>query len=159
MRLIAPQFVKPHVKSNKNGATMPQLFVKVSRPQMRFVSPKSVEQQDIQSLHRVRSRLVSSRTQLANQVRGLLTEYGVILPQHVSQLRHGLPLLIEDAKRADRFQPTPICFALRRRNRSADSDSSCCSHKRRKDFLRTGGSSHELFDRKALPLHGTSPFP
>ena len=47
---------------------------------MRFVPAKSVEQQDIQSLHRVRSRLVSSRTQLANQIRGLLMEYGMVLP-------------------------------------------------------------------------------
>jgi transposase len=98
VRLIAPQFVKPYVKSNKNDTNDAEAICEaVSRPQMRFVSAKSVEQQDIQSLHRVRSRLVSSRTQLANQIRGLLAEYGIVLPQHVSQLRRGLPLILEDA--------------------------------------------------------------
>jgi transposase len=98
VRLIAPQFVKPYVKSNKNDANDAQAICEaVTRPQMRFVPAKSVEQQDMQSLHRVRSRLVSTRTQLANQIRGLLTEYGIVLPQHVSQLRRGLPLILEDA--------------------------------------------------------------
>lgn len=82
VKLIAPQFGKPYVKSNKNDANDAEAICEaVSRPQMRFVPAKSVEQQDIQSLHRVRSRLVSSRTQLASQVRGLLAEYGIVLPR------------------------------------------------------------------------------
>ncbi len=98
VRLIAPQFVKPYVKSNKNDANDAEAICEaVSRPHMRFVPTKSVEQQDIQSLHRVRSRLVSSRTGQVNQIRGLLSEYGIVLPQHVSQLRRGLPLILEDA--------------------------------------------------------------
>lgn len=98
VRLIAPQFVKPYVKSNKNDANDAEAICEaVSRPRMRFVPAKSVAQQDIQSLHRVRSRLVSSRTGLANQIRGLLAEYGIVLPQHVSQLRRGLPLILENA--------------------------------------------------------------
>lgn len=92
VRLIAPQFVKPSVKSNKNDPNDAEAICEaVSRPHMRFVPTKLVEQQDIRSLHRVRSRLVSSRTRLANQIRGLLTEYGIVLPQHVSQLRRGFP--------------------------------------------------------------------
>ena len=98
VRLIAPQFVKPYVKSNKNDANDAEAICEaVSRPQMRFVAAKSVEQQDIQCLHRVRSRLVSSRTQLGNQICGLLMEYGIVLPQHLGQLRRGLPLALEDA--------------------------------------------------------------
>lgn len=98
VRLIAPQFVKPYVKSNKNDASDAEAICEaVSRPQMRFVPAKSVEQQDIQSLHRVRSRLVSSRTQQANQIRGLLSEYGIVLPEHISQLRRSLPIILEDA--------------------------------------------------------------
>src|SRR5579885_1793027 len=98
VRLMSPHFVKPYVKSNKNDANDAEAICEaVGRPQMRFVPAKSVEQQDIQSLHRVRSRLVSSRTQLANQIRGLLAEYGIVLPEHVSQLRSGLPLILEDA--------------------------------------------------------------
>jgi transposase len=98
VRLMAPQFVKPYVKSNKNDANDAEAIGEaVSRPHMRFVPAKSVEQQDIQSLHRVRNRLVSSRTGLANQIRGLLAEYGIVLPQHINQLRRGLPLVLEDA--------------------------------------------------------------
>lgn len=99
VRLIAPQFVKPYVKSNKNDANDAEAICEaVSRPQMRFVPAKSIEQQDIQSLHRVRSRLVSSRTQLACQVRGLLAEYGIVLPERIGQLRRGLPRILENAE-------------------------------------------------------------
>lgn len=98
VRLIAPQFVKPYVKSNKNDANDAEAICEaVGRPQMRFVPAKSVEQQDVQCLHRVRSRLVSARTQLANQVRGLLMEYGIVLPQQIHQLRRGLPQILEEA--------------------------------------------------------------
>lgn len=97
VRLIAPQFVKPYVKSNKNDANDAEAICEaVTRPHMRFVPAKSVEQQDIQCLHRVRSRLVSARTQLANQVRGLLAEYGIVLPQQIHQLRRGLPTVLEE---------------------------------------------------------------
>ncbi len=97
VQLIAPQFVKPYVKSNKNDANDAEAICEaVSRPHMRFVPAKSVEQQDIQCLHRVRSRLVSARTQLANQVRGLLMEYGIVLPQQIHHLRRSLPVILEE---------------------------------------------------------------
>src|SRR5438552_12059220 len=97
VRMIAPQFVKPFVKSNKNDANDAEAICEAAgRPSMRFVSAKSVEQQDIQSLHRVRSRLVSCRTQLVNQLRGLLMEYGIVLPQHVGRVRRGVPESLED---------------------------------------------------------------
>src|SRR5450631_2013896 len=60
---------------------------------MRFVSQKSIAQQDLQALHRIRSRLIGSRTQLSNQIRGLLAEYGIILQLHLSQVRQQLPVL------------------------------------------------------------------
>ena len=97
VRLIAPQFVKPYVKSQKNDANDAEAICEaVSRPSMRFVPAKRVEQQDLQCLHRVRSRLIGCRTQLVNQIRGLLAEYGIVLPQHVAQLRRHLPALLED---------------------------------------------------------------
>lgn len=66
VRLMTPQFVKPYVKSQKNDANDAEAICEaVGRPQMRFVSQKSIEQQDLQCLHRVRSRLVSCRTQLS----------------------------------------------------------------------------------------------
>lgn len=99
VRLMAPQFVKPYVKSQKNDANDAEAICEaVTRPSMRFVPQKTVEQQDLQSLHRVRSRLVANRTQLINQIRGLLAEYGVVLPQHAGQVRSGLPAVLEDAE-------------------------------------------------------------
>jgi transposase len=99
VRLMAPQFVKPYVKSQKNDANDAEAICEaVARPNMRFVPQKSVEQQDLQCLHRVRSRLVACRTQLINQIRGLLAEYGIVLPQHPGQVRRGLPVVLEDAQ-------------------------------------------------------------
>jgi len=96
VRLIAPQFVKPYVKCNKNDANDAEAICEaVSRMHMRFVPAKSVEQQYVQCLHRVRSRLVRARTRLANQVRGLLMEYGIVLPQQIHHLRHSLPAVLE----------------------------------------------------------------
>lgn len=96
VKLIAPQFVKPYVKGNKNDANDAEAICEaVGRPNMRFVPVKTVGQQDIQSLHRVRSELVRQRTAKANQIRGLLAEYGLIVPQGVGQLRKALPDLIE----------------------------------------------------------------
>jgi transposase len=99
VRLMAPQFVKPYVKSQKNDANDAEAICEaVTRPNMRFVPQKTVAQQDLQCLHRVRSRLVASRTQLINQIRGLLAEYGIVLPQHPGQVRSGLPAVLEDAQ-------------------------------------------------------------
>ena len=97
VRLIAPQFVKPFLKSQKNDANAAEAICEaVGRPNMRFVPSKSIEQQDLQALHRVRSRLIGCRTQLGNQIRGLLAEYGIVLPLHLSQVRKALPQLIEE---------------------------------------------------------------
>ncbi len=97
VRLIAPQFVKPYLKSQKNDANDAEAIAEaVSRPSMRFVPKKSIEQQDLQALHRIRSRMIGSRTQLGNQIRGLLAEYGIALPLHLSQVRKALPELIEE---------------------------------------------------------------
>ncbi|NRQ01628.1 IS110 family transposase [Marinobacterium sp. xm-d-530] len=100
VKLIAPQFVKPFVKSNKNDAFDAQAICEASqRPDMRFVSPKDTAQQDIQSIHRARSLVVAHRTALSNQIRGLLTEYGIVLPQGISILRRSLPSIIDSDNR------------------------------------------------------------
>jgi len=99
VRMIAPQFVKPYVKSNKNDAVDAEAICEaVQRPNMRFVPAKSVTQQDIQCLHRIRSQLVARRTAQANQIRGLLLEYGVIIPKGISYVRKEIPLILEDAE-------------------------------------------------------------
>ncbi|MEW7987358.1 MAG: IS110 family transposase [Candidatus Thiodiazotropha endolucinida] len=96
VKLISPQFVKPYVKSNKNDANDAAAICEaVTRPHMRFVPSKSVEQQDIQSIHRVRFRLVGQRTALVNQIRGLLYEYGITIPQGISSARKKLPILLD----------------------------------------------------------------
>jgi transposase len=80
--LINPRFVKPFVKGSKNDATDAEgIYEAASRPTMRFVPVKSIEQQDLQSLHRSRDRVVGARTALINHMRGLLAEYGIVLPQ------------------------------------------------------------------------------
>ena len=80
-KLIAAQFVKPFVKSNKNDVADAQAIAEAaSRPSMRFVATKQVWQQDLQSLHRNRQRLIKNRTALMNAIRGILYEYGVVIP-------------------------------------------------------------------------------
>ena len=107
VKMIAPQFVKPYVKSNKNDANDAEAVCEaMSRPTMRFVSVKSVEQQDIQAVHRVRTELVEQRTAKANQIRGLVGEYGLVAPKRLSHLRAALPGWLEDAENglSERFR-------------------------------------------------------
>lgn len=99
VKLIAPQFVKPYVKGNKNDANDAEAICEaVSRPNMRFVPIKTIEQQDIQALHRIRSELVHQRTAKVNQIRGLLGEYGIIVGLRVPALRKKLPEILENAE-------------------------------------------------------------
>jgi transposase len=98
LKLIAPQFVKPYVKSNKNDANDAEAICEaMSRPSMRFVSVKSVDQQDLQAMHRVRASLVEQRTAKGNQIRGLVAEYGLVAPREMASLRHAIPNWLEDA--------------------------------------------------------------
>jgi len=98
VKLIPPQFVKPYVKSNKNDANDAEAICEaMSRPHMRFVSIKTVEQQDIQAVHRVRSSLIQQRTALGNRIRGLVSEYGIVAPLSLCALKRALPDWLEDA--------------------------------------------------------------
>jgi transposase len=98
VRLISPQFVTPYRKSNKNDPNDAAAICEaVSRPHMRFVPIKGVAHQDIQALHRARQLLIKQRTALCNQIRGLLSEYGIVVAQGVHRLRKSLPALLEDA--------------------------------------------------------------
>lgn len=97
--LIAPQFVKPYVKSNKNDAVDAEAICEAAqRPNMRFVAVKSVEQQDVQALHRMRQLAVERRTAQVNQIRGLLLEYGIDIPQGRANVRRNLPEILENAE-------------------------------------------------------------
>ena len=98
VKLIAPQFVKPYVKSNKNDANDAEAICEaMSRPSMRFVAIKTVEQQDIQATHRIRAGLIEQRTAKANQIRGLVAEYRLIAPKELLSLRRAIPCWLEDA--------------------------------------------------------------
>jgi transposase len=105
VKLMAPQFVKPYVKSNKNDMRDTEAIAEaVTRPSMRFVPVKDVAQQDIQALHRVRERLVTARTALVNEMRGLLAEYGIVLPQGMAKFRQALMSTLE----AEHTKLTPL---------------------------------------------------
>lgn len=96
--LIPPHQVKPFVVGNKNDHNDAIAIAEASRrPKATFVGVKSLSQQDIQSLERIRERLIKSRTALANQLRGLLAEYGVIVEKKIASLRKAIPLILEDA--------------------------------------------------------------
>lgn len=99
VKLIAAQFVKPYVKSNKNDRVDAEAICEaMGRPSMRFVVVKSAAQQDIQATHRIREELVQQRTAKANQIRGLVGEYGLVVPVGIGQLRTALPRWLEDAE-------------------------------------------------------------
>ena len=97
-RLIAPQYVTPFRHGQKNDHNDAQALTEAGlRPGIPSVPIKTVEQQDVQALHRVRERLVKNRTALVNQIRGLLVEYGIVIPQGIYRLRKQLPRILEDA--------------------------------------------------------------
>ena len=99
VRLIAPQFVKPFVKSQKNDRNDAEAICEAAlRPTMRFVALKTTDQQQILALHRLRAGAVKTRTAMANQLRGILGEFGVVAPQGIGKLRYALPLILEDAQ-------------------------------------------------------------
>ena len=84
VRMMAPAFVKPYLKSNKNDRNDAEAICEaMSRPGMRFVQIKTVAQQDTQAAHRIREELVGQRTAKANQIRGLVSEYGIVAPKGI----------------------------------------------------------------------------
>ena len=98
VRLIAPQFVKPFVKSNKNDAADSEAICETAeRPSMRVVAIKTLEQQAIQ---RMRSLVVDLRTAQINQIRGLLLEYGIEIAQGRPAVQRRLPEILKDADTA-----------------------------------------------------------
>jgi len=99
VRLIAPQYVKPWVQTNKSDQADARAICRaVQEPGMRFVGIATEAPQDVQTFHRVRRRLIGNRTALVNQIRGILLEYGVAVPQGVGALRKALPTLLADER-------------------------------------------------------------
>jgi transposase len=97
--LLNARYVKNFVVGNKNDFNDAQaIFDAVSRPNKRVVAIKTIEQQDIQLVHRVRQGYVDQRTALVNQIRGLLSERGVVMAPGINQARRQLPWILEDAE-------------------------------------------------------------
>jgi len=112
VRLMAPQFVKPYVKTNKNDRNDAEAICEaVTRPTMRFVPVKTSEQQTVLALHRARAAYVKARTAQANQMRGLLGEFGIVLPQGIGQLYRQVPDILADG---DNALPGPMRALLQR---------------------------------------------
>ncbi len=88
VKIMAPQFVKPYIRANKNDSNDARGIAEaVTRPNMKFVSVKTIEQQDMLLIHRSRELVMKQRTAQSNQIRGLLAEYGIIIPQGMAQLK------------------------------------------------------------------------
>ena len=98
-RLMAPQFVTPYRKNEKTDRNDAEAICEaVGRANMRFVPVKDAAQQAVLTVHRARALLVSERTALVNHIRGLLSEYGVVVAQGVATLRKALPEILQDAE-------------------------------------------------------------
>ncbi|MGR8024911.1 IS110-like element ISBcen3 family transposase, partial [Burkholderia cenocepacia] len=96
VRLMAPQFVKPYVKTNKNDAADAEAICEaVARPNMRFVPIKTESQQAVLAVHRARQSFVKARTAQANQIRGLLAEFGLVIPQGIAHIAQRVPELLD----------------------------------------------------------------
>ena len=99
VRLMAPQFVKPYVKTNKSDRNDAEAICEaVARPNMRFVAVKTTEMQAVLALHRARQGFVKARTAQANQIRGLLAEFGIVIPKGISHIAKRLPEILEDGE-------------------------------------------------------------
>jgi transposase len=99
VRLMAAQYVVPYRKRAKNDANDAEAICEaVGRPNMRFVALKSQEQQAVLMVHRARTLVMANRTAQMNQIRGLLGEFGLVIPAGVAKLRRELPGILEDAE-------------------------------------------------------------
>ena len=99
VKLMAPQFVKPYVKTNKSDARDAEAICEaVQRPNMRFVPVKTPEQQAVLALHRARQGFVKARTAQANQLRGLLAEFGIVIAKGIRHLPKRMPEILEDGE-------------------------------------------------------------
>jgi len=99
VRLMAPQFVKPYVKTNKSDRNDAEAICEaVGRPNMRFVPVKTAPMQAVLALHRARQGFVKARTAQANQIRGLLAEFGIVIPKGIGHIAKRLPEILGDGK-------------------------------------------------------------
>jgi len=114
VKLMPPQYVKPYVKSNKNDSADAEAICEaVTRPNMRFVPIKTIEQQSIFAVHKARERLVSMKTGQSNQLRGILAEFGIIIPRGNASFNKQLSLILEDAENNLTLAVRSLIFQLK----------------------------------------------
>lgn len=121
VKLMASQFVMPYRKRGKNDANDAEAICEaVGRPNMHFVAVKSEEQQAVLMVHRARSLVVGNRTALVNQIRGLLGEFGLVVPKGAAKLRRQLPQILEDAENGLPMLAREVLSGLREQFREFD---------------------------------------
>ena len=97
VKIISPQYVKPFVRRQKTDGNDAEAICTAARqPHMRFVPTKTIEQQDIQALHRARQRMVNHRTAVVSQIRGLLLDRGIAFPKSITRARRMIPEILAD---------------------------------------------------------------
>jgi transposase len=98
VKIISPQYVKPFVRRQKNDGNDAEAICTAARqPHIPFVPRKTIEQQDIQTLHRARQRMVNHRTAVVSQIRGLLLDRGIAIAKSITQARRRVPEILADA--------------------------------------------------------------
>ena len=116
IKIIPAQFVKPYLKSNKNDFNDAEAIAEAAtRPTMRLVPLKNVEQLELQATHRVRERFVSERTAVVNQMRALLLENGITVSVGRESFARRIPEILENAENGLSFRMRQLIHRLRRR--------------------------------------------
>lgn len=152
VKLIPPFQVKPFVVGNKNDHNDAIAIAEASlRPTARFVPVKSVEQQDIQSLDRIRERLIKQRTAIINQLRGLLSEYGVVLPTGAIKFLNEIPYALEDAE--NKLSVIARQFLSDLHKEALDKTDTIKKVEQKMESLLSDNSSYELLQS----IHGVGP--
>ena len=152
VKLIPPFQVKPFVVGNKNDHNDAIAIAEASlRPTARFVPIKTLEQQDIQSLDRIRERLVKQRTAIINQLRGLLSEYGIALPIGATKFLNKVPYALEDAN--NKLSVIARQFLLDIHQEALDKTHKIKQVEQQTQSLLSDNSSYELLQS----IHGVGP--
>jgi transposase len=116
LRIVPAQFVKPYLKSNKNDFNDAEAIAEAaSRGTMRYVALKSLDQLELQALHRVRQRLIVERTATVNQMRALLLEHGLVIPVGRALFAKRLPYVLEEGENALSLRLRALITRLRQR--------------------------------------------
>jgi transposase len=146
VKLVPAQHVTPFVRGNKNDANdVVGITEAAVRPNIWFVPIKTINQQDIQMIHRIRERHVADRTALVNQIRGQLSDYGIIMPKGWRKMKDKLPLILEDAEN----QLTPIgreCVASQYEELRTINEMIAADEKRLKMYLKDNEDYNRLLE-------------